>query len=77
MPLLQTTTDQLKFTKFSYSTSSKINNLVAILHIIFVKTRKEIGDKWIHSEQCVARGTCWTRFDVIQRVILKNADNDN
>jgi len=51
------TTDQLKFTKFSYSTSSKINNLVATLNIIFVKTRKETGDKRIHSEPRVARGT--------------------
>jgi len=55
---------QLNYTKFSYSTSRKINNVVATLNIIFLKTRKETGDKRIHSEQCVARGTRWSRLDV-------------
>jgi len=39
--------------------------LVATLNIIFVKTRKETGNKRIHSEQCVAQGMRWGRFDVI------------
>jgi len=39
--------------------------LIATLNIIFVKTRKETGDKRIHSERYVARGTRWSRFDVI------------